>query len=259
VIQHLAFTIEPWCLRETALDLDVLAQSESVFALSNGHIGWRGNLDEGAPVGLSGSYLNGTYELRPLPYAEAGYGYPESGQSVINVTDGKLIGLLVNDEPFDVRYGQLREHERVLDFRSGVLRRQGEWVSPADCTIRVTSTRLVALTQRSVAAIEYTVEAVDTPVRLVVQSELVANEPLPSASGDPRVAAVLESPLRSEDHGCDNARVELVHRTEHSGLLVAAAMDHVVEGPAQEVLAESFEDLGRVSITATLQPGSGCA
>ena len=76
----------------------MLAQTESVFALGNGHIGWRGNLDEGEPHGLPGSYLNGVYELRPLPYAEAGYGFPESGQTVVNVTNGKLIRLLVNDE-----------------------------------------------------------------------------------------------------------------------------------------------------------------
>ena len=117
------YAVEPWCLRETELDLDVLAQSESVFALSNGHIGWRGNLDEGEPHGLPGTYLNGVHELRPLPYAEAGYGYPESGQTVINVTNGKLIRLLVDDEPFDLRYGELHCHERVLDFRAGVLRR----------------------------------------------------------------------------------------------------------------------------------------
>jgi hypothetical protein len=47
VICHPAFPVEPWCLRATYLDLDVLAQSESLFALSNGHLGWRGTLDEG--------------------------------------------------------------------------------------------------------------------------------------------------------------------------------------------------------------------
>ena len=76
VIQHPAFTVEPWGVRETGLDLDKLAQTESVFALSNGHIGLRGNLDEGEPFGLPGTYLAGFYEVRPLPYAEAGYGYP---------------------------------------------------------------------------------------------------------------------------------------------------------------------------------------
>jgi alpha,alpha-trehalose phosphorylase len=90
-------------LQETELHLEVLAQNESLFALSNGHIGWRGNLDEGEPHGLPGSYLNGVYESRTSSYAEAGYGYPEANQTVINVTDVKLIRLLVDDQPFNIR------------------------------------------------------------------------------------------------------------------------------------------------------------
>ena len=75
-----AFPIEEWSVREMGLHLETLAQTESLFALSNGHIGLRGNLDErGEPHGLPGTYLNTFYELRPLPYAEGGYGYPESG------------------------------------------------------------------------------------------------------------------------------------------------------------------------------------
>ena len=123
----------PWAIRETALDLDVLAQTESLFALSNGHIGMRGNLDEGEPHGMPGTYLNGFYELRPLPYAEAGYGDPESGQTIINVTNGKMIRLLVDDEPFDVRYGELRATSACSIFAparcgapwNGVRRRAG--------------------------------------------------------------------------------------------------------------------------------------
>jgi len=256
MIDHPDFTVEPWCLRATDLDLDVLAQTESVFALSNGQIGWRANLDEGEPHGLPGSYLNGVFEERPLPYAEAGYGYPESGQTVINVTNGKLIRLLVDDEPFDIRYGELRAHERMLDFRAGVLHRNVEWASPTGRTVRVSSTRVVSFVQRSVAAICYEVQALDGPVRVVVQSELVANEQLPPAGGDPRVAAVLEAPLRPEAHECHDARVELVHCTEHSGLRVAAAMDHIVAGPpGTQTVAEAYPDLGRVTFTAELQPG----
>ena len=164
MIQHRAFRVEPWAVRETELHEDILAQTESVFALSNGHIGLRGNLDEGEPFGLPGTYLSGFYELRPLPYAEAGYGNPESGQTVLNVTNGKLIRLLVVDEPFDIRYGELRSHERVLDLRAGVLRRTAEWVSPTGRAVRVTSTRMVSFTQRAVAAISYEVEPIDEQI-----------------------------------------------------------------------------------------------
>src|SRR5207248_6484867 len=117
MIEGGGFRTEPWLVREATLDLDLLAQSESVFALANGHLGLRGNLDEGEPFGTPGTYLAGFYEVRPLPYAESAYGNPEDGQTVVNVTNGKIIRLLVEDEPFDVRYGELRSHERVLDFR----------------------------------------------------------------------------------------------------------------------------------------------
>ena len=71
------FPVEPWTLREPMLDLDRLAVSESLFALSNGHIGLRADLDEGEPHGVTGTYLNSFYETQALPHAEAGYGYPE--------------------------------------------------------------------------------------------------------------------------------------------------------------------------------------
>jgi alpha,alpha-trehalose phosphorylase len=83
MIEHTAFTIEGWSIREKEFSLDLLAQTESLFALSNGHIGLRGNLDEGEPYGLPGTYLNSVYELHPLPYAETQYGSPESGQTMI--------------------------------------------------------------------------------------------------------------------------------------------------------------------------------
>ena len=62
MITNEPYGAEPWSLTESSLNLDMLAQSESVFALSNGHIGLRGNLDEGEPNGLPGTYLNSVYE-----------------------------------------------------------------------------------------------------------------------------------------------------------------------------------------------------
>jgi alpha,alpha-trehalose phosphorylase len=257
VITHPAYAVEPWCLRETGLDLDVMAQSESLFALSNGHLGWRGNLDEGDPHGLPGTYLNGVYESHPLPYAEAGYGYPQAGQTVINVTNGKLIRLLVDDQPFDVHDGRLVTHQRMLDFRDGVLHREAEWISPGGTGVRVHSTRLVSLVQRSIAAICYDVEPLERAVRVVVQSELVANETLPSARGsDPRRSAALLAPLVAEDHACGGTGASLLHHTGLSGLRIGVAMQHRIDAPpSTQVSGESAPDLGRVTITATLQPG----
>ena len=256
VILQDAFTVEPWNLRETHLDLDLLAQTESVLALANGHVGWRANLDEGEPHALPGSYLNGVYESRPLPYAEQAYGLPETGQEIINVTNGKLIRLYVNDEPFDVRYGKLRSHERLLDFRAGVLTRRAEWVSPAGHPVRVSSVRLVSFTGRAIAAVCYEVEPLDSQTRITVQSELLTNEQLPSADTDPRVPPAPTDPLSHEYQNATETAVVLVHKTRQSGLRVGAAMDHLIDGPAPvRVESRVFEDGGMVTATTVLRPG----
>ncbi|MEU6405089.1 glycosyl hydrolase family 65 protein [Streptomyces sp. NPDC046985] len=256
MITHGSYAVEPWTVRETELSLPVLAQSESVFALSNGHVGWRGNLDEGEPHGLPGTYLNGVYEVHPLPYAEAGYGYPESGQTVINVTNGKVLRLLVDDEPFDLRYGRLISHERVLDLRRGVLERTCEWTSPAGTRIRVRATRMVSLSQRSIGAVAYEVEPLDCRTRVVIQSELVANEQLPQSNGDPRASMALESPLEPEEDFASGNRLRLVHCTRNSGLRVAVAADHVVSGPERTTTgSESHPDLARLTVASVLEPG----
>ncbi|ORV90243.1 glycosyl hydrolase [Mycobacterium interjectum] len=250
------FPVEPWQIRETRLDLNLLAQSESLFALSNGHIGLRGNLDEGEPHGLPGTYLNSFYEIRPLPYAEAGFGYPEAGQTIVDVTNGKIIRLLVEDEPFDVRYGELLSHERVLDLRAGTLTRRAHWRSPAGKEIRVVSTRLVSLAQRGVAAIEYVVEAVEEFVRVTVQSELVTNEDQPETSDDPRVAAILENPLEAVDHEKTETGALLMHRTRSSALMMSAAMDHEIDVPGRvEFSTDARPDLARTTVICGLRAG----
>lgn len=174
----------------------------------------------------------------------------------MDVTNGKSISLLVDDEPFDVRYGTTLEHRRKLDLRAGTLKRKVEWVSPAGKRVKIRSTRLVSFTHRSVAAIAYVVEAVE-PVRIILQSELVANESTPPPpTDDPRVAAALEHPLVAESRDVEQDGAVLVHRTRSSGLRVAAGMDHDIECDAQlETEHEAREDWARTTVVTVLQPG----
>jgi alpha,alpha-trehalose phosphorylase len=136
-------------------------------------------------------------------------------------TNGKIIRLLVVDERFDVRYGELRGHERVLGLRAGVLRGVAEWVSPTRRLVRVSSTRVVLFTQRSIAAMVYEVEPLEDAVQVVVQSELVSNETLPVTEQDARAAA-LGSSLVSDMFFGQGLEAILVHATRSSGLIVGA-------------------------------------
>jgi alpha,alpha-trehalose phosphorylase len=256
MIEPGVFSVEPWAVTEPELRLDLMGQTESIFALSNGHIGFRGNFDEGEPHHTPGTYLNGFFETLPMPYAEGGYGYPEEGQTLIDVANGKLLRLLVDDEPFDIRMGTLVEHRRTLDLRDGVLRREVHWISPAGQAVKIRSTRLVSFVQRAVAAIFYEVEAVDAPARIVLQSSLVANEPIPEQLNDPRAAVALRAPLMSEYHTHYDLAASMGHQTRGSGLRMAAGLDHLVDGPPGTVFdAESEPDLARVTVSTELAPG----
>jgi alpha,alpha-trehalose phosphorylase len=257
LISDRRFRCAPWAVCETELDLELLGQVESILALSNGHIGWRANLDEGEPHAISGSYLNGVYEEVPLPYAETAYGYPEAGQTIVNVTNGKIIRLLVDDEPFDVRYGTLARHERTVDFRTGLLTRDVEWESPTHRRVKVRSTRLVSLVHRALAAVLYEVEPVDGSADVVIQSELIANEPVAGKDArDPRSGEVLEQPLQPELTTATERGAVLVHSTKRSKLRIAAAMDHIVKAPrGTQTKSESHADFGRLTVTARLKAG----
>jgi alpha,alpha-trehalose phosphorylase len=65
------------------------------------------------------------------------------------------------------------------------------------------------------------------------------------------------SPMQAELKECVDTRAVLVHRTAVSGLRVAAAMRHDIQGPDDATVssAEAFDDIGRVVVAAPLEPG----
>ncbi|MBM0231570.1 glycoside hydrolase family 65 protein [Micromonospora sp. STR1_7] len=247
---------ETWRIRRTAGDLDRLGETESIFALGNGWVGWRGVLDEGTPCGMPGSYVNGFHERRELSYPEEGYAFPQASDTVVSAPNAALIRLWVDDEPLDLRTGTLRSHERVLDLRAGVLRRETEWISPTGRRVLVRSTRLVSLPRRPVAAVRYEVQPLDAPVELRVCSDLLANEKVPERSDDPRAASVLTEPLTGETHRADGLDGVLVHRTERSGQRVAVAVSHLVDAPdTVAVTGDGTPDRVRLTVAGRLHPG----
>ncbi|MEU4565877.1 glycosyl hydrolase family 65 protein [Micromonospora sp. NPDC023956] len=245
-----------WRIRRTEADADRLAETESVFALSNGWLGWRGNLDEGEPYGMPGSYLNGFHERRELSYPEDGYAFPQLSDTVVSTPNAALIRLWVDGEPLDVRTGTLHEHERVLDLRNGLVERHTEWTSPGGHRVRVRSTRLVSLAHHCVAAVRWEVEALDAPVDVRVCSDLVANQRVPERSDDPRAATVLDEPLVAEYRRSDGPDGVLVHRTGRSGQRVAVAVAHLVDAPDTTATdTDCRPDRIRLALSGPLRPG----
>jgi trehalose/maltose hydrolase-like predicted phosphorylase len=250
---------DPWRVREPHVDPGAVAVAESVFSLSNGYVGVRGTLDEVEPSGMRGTYLSGVHETHPLSYPEGGYGQPEEGQAMLTVADGTPLRLLVDGIVLDVREVRPQVHERVLDLRAGTLDRRIRWTAQSGTTVEVTSRRLVSLAERSVCAVRYEVRVLDGPAaaHVLVRSELAAGAVTPTGveNDDPRVADVLDEAfdLRARIGTANGG--SLVERTRRSGITIAAAVAHEVDGG--RVSTHVDEQHVVTTVAAHLRPGEG--
>src|SRR5207244_389189 len=123
-------------------------------------------------------------------------GFAKTGQTILNVTDGKIIKLFVDDEPFWLSTAHLRSYDRRLNMKSGTLDREILWETPAGKQVLITSRRLVSFVHRHVAAISYRVTLLNAEAPVVISSEMVANAPSAHTNGDdPRRASVLAGRL----------------------------------------------------------------
>ena len=125
------YPADEWRIVEKQFYPRLLAQNETIFATANGYLGLRGCCDEGRPVHENGTFVNGFYESWPIVYGEEAYGFAKTGQTIVNVTDAKVIKLYVDDEPFFLPTATLLHFERTLDMRRGTLDRDVVWETPA--------------------------------------------------------------------------------------------------------------------------------
>jgi alpha,alpha-trehalose phosphorylase len=162
-------------------------QSETMLALGNGYLGIRGGPEEGGPNAENATLINGFYETRPILYGEEAYGFAKTGQTICNVTDGKVIKLFVDDEPFWLPNANILSYDRRLNMKSGTLDREIRWETPAGKEVSIASRRLVSFANRHVAAISYRVTLLNADAAVVIASEMAANRPNARIdSDDPR-------------------------------------------------------------------------
>ena len=233
--QH-TYPLDAWCIRETAFDTQSHFLDETLFALGNGYIGLRGTHEEGyrGPAGtsLDGTYLNGFYESEAIHYPEAAYGLAKTNQFMLNVPNAKGVALWLEDERFDLLQGSLARYERTLDFRTGVLTRVVEWVSPQGRRVSVLSRRVVCFENKHLFALEYEVTPLNFAGRVRLVATLDGAVKNQEAGDDPRVGSAVSGPaLHPVDSELTANFAALVQRTGNSGFMLVSATATELHGP----------------------------
>src|SRR3954453_2394038 len=146
------YPVDDWRWVERRYAPEFMAASETTFSTANGYFCMRGRFQEGRPSFLHGTFVNGFYETWPIPYGEKAFGFAKTGQTMVNVPDGKIVRLYVDDKPFTADRATMLKYERALDMRRGTHDREILWETPSGKQVLIKCTRLVSLADRHVAA-----------------------------------------------------------------------------------------------------------
>ncbi|WP_106816854.1 glycoside hydrolase family 65 protein [Microbacterium timonense] len=239
------FPVDPWRLVEKSVGLDDAGVTETLFAVGNGYLGLRGNHSEGRFAHEHGTFINGFHETFPIRHAEQAYGFAEVGQTIINAPDAKVMRVYVDDEPLSLDIADLREYERVLDMRDGILRRHLLWVTPSGKEVRIDVDRMVSFEEKHLAvmSVEVTVLNADAPVTVSCQiinrqdgedvyggTPPAATRAAARAAFDPRKSERFqERVLQPQEYWQAKLRSALSYRVTDSGMTLAVVADHLVE------------------------------
>ncbi|WP_084105953.1 glycoside hydrolase family 65 protein [Demequina sp. NBRC 110056] len=265
-LDRLRFPVDPWRLVETEFSKEDLGVTETLFAVGNGYLGLRGNVEDGHDAHAHGTFINGFHETWKILHAEEAYGFARTGQTIVNVPDPKIIRLYVNDEPLLLSIADLVSYSRVLDMREGVLSRDLLWRTPSGNRVRVRSKRMVSFAQRHLAVMCFEVTLLDEEAPIAISSQLLNRQagldeyranPSPDVIADPRKAEKLEKRVLEPrlHHGQDD-RVVLGYQCAASGMTLAAAMEHSVDfDDDYDTVTEVEEDYAKQVFRARAKPG----
>jgi alpha,alpha-trehalose phosphorylase len=264
-IDRTRFPIDEWAWRETWYSTDDLGITETVFAVGNGYLGMRGNVEEGRDVHAHGTFINGFHETWQIRHAEEAVGFAQTGQTIVNVPDVKTIKVYVDDEPLMLSLADLQGYERTLDFRDGVLRRSLVWRTPSGKRVLIESTRMVSFEQRHLAVMTFDVTLLDADAPVAISSQILNRQDgtddyhvsTSARAFDPRRASrLVERVLDPQSHWASDRRTVLSYRCVNSGMTLAVGVDHDISTDCDyEELSHAEDDLGKKIYRVTGRKG----
>ncbi len=128
-----------WRLIEEGFTLAREHEVESLFSIANGYFGSRGSLGEGSPLSAPATFVAGVFEH------DAG---PGAVPALVIFPGWAGIRVWVEGELLSMTEGEVLEHRRVLDLRSGILWREWRHRDVHGRVTRIVLLRLASLADK---------------------------------------------------------------------------------------------------------------
>jgi beta-phosphoglucomutase family hydrolase len=126
-----------WVIVESGFTLTREHEIESIFAISNGHLGSRASLVEGGAMSAPATFLAGLFDTGPRPIPV-----------LAELPDWRHLSPFVDGAPLSLGSGRLIAQRRMLDMRQGMIWRDWRHEDPAGRVTRLRECRLACAYDR---------------------------------------------------------------------------------------------------------------
>lgn len=248
----------PWDITETEPSREHNYRNETIFSIGNGYLGTRGtfeeNYDFGKGNGMEGNFLNGFYESEPIRYGEFNYGFPKKSQSMLNVTNAKILRIVVDHEEFHLYDGNVTEYERNLSLQDGVLSRSCIWETLTHKKMRITMERLASFTHEHLLSIRLCVEPLNFEGTIRIFSGIETDVCNHTNENNPLIDyGPYGTSLLLEETSIEDRKLTTLSRVKNNGFFLYTGCYHSFTKPSHAV-SETKDPCG-VSVVSERDSG----
>lgn len=171
---------------------DNIGRDGSVFSLSNGTLGIRGELEETA-VHSGTAILAGFYDREKITYGEAAYGYPPYNEFTAYAPNALGFRIFYGDEEVSFSACAISGFEKVLDLETGLFSHRYTAETAAGAHLQVEFTRCVPLTCSDLLVISCKITPCGGTGPLKVCTYLTTGDAAAETSSDPRKCRISQN------------------------------------------------------------------
>jgi alpha,alpha-trehalose phosphorylase len=211
--------------REDRLKLEDLLSDETIFSLANGTLGTRGHFIEGYgtnddPITL----MNGFYNQYPFRYEENYEGFPQLGQTIVNLPDGSYVKIVVDDDIIDLSHMELVSIKRSLNMLEGTSYRKVRYISDKGYIFDLIEEKMVTSKQNLIVT-KLDLSSPNYEGKIKLQSYLRLPAIRYVENTDPRLPNTRKH-LELIDLKTDDKHGLLYAKTTNTSLFINAAITH---------------------------------
>lgn len=166
---------------------------ETLFALSNGHVGVRASsiLKGKTTQGNPGTFINGFYDTHPIVYGEWAYGYAKKHQTIVKLPDIRSLIIEIDGEKSSEADWRTTQTDFQLNMKTGMLEERYEIETLTGKKFSLALCSFLSYSQAEVNVFHYTIEALNFSGELLITKQIAFQEGRTSDEGtiDPRVAS----------------------------------------------------------------------